>query len=223
MKAGGDATMSTRTGQMLLYRVARILILSTCQVLFRVRVFGRDRVPPSGPYIVAPSHRSVLDIPFAAFVTRRRIRFFAKEELFTHKGPAALFHALGAISVDRSANDRAALRAVQEALEEGEPVAIYPEGTRGSGSELGSLFDGAAYSALKLGVPIVPVGIGGSEAILAKGRVFPRLRRVAVVVGHPIRVEAQPGTVRRSEVSAVTAQLTAELQRAFADALARVA
>ena len=113
------------------------------------------------------------------------------------------------------------MRASQAALEAGEPLAIFPEGTRREGPVLGDLFDGAAYVALKLGVPIVPVGIGGSEQILATQRVLPRLHRVRVVVGEPLRPVAAVGTVRRSDVTALTAQLRERLQYCFDDARAR--
>ncbi len=211
-------TEAPASGNPWFYAFARTVVLSLCRVLFGVRVTGKERVPAAGVYIVAPSHRSILDIPFAAFVTRRRIRFMAKESLFTTKVGAILFGALGAIRVERGTTDRAALRASQAALVEGEPLAIFPEGTRRDGPELGSLFDGAAYVALKLGVPIVPVGIGGSEEILASGKLIPRLHKVRVVVGAPLRPAAAVGTVKRSQVAALTDQLRVELQRCFDEA-----
>jgi 1-acyl-sn-glycerol-3-phosphate acyltransferase len=202
-----------------LYRVARALVLSLCKVVFRVRVRGREQAPRSGPYIVAPTHRSILDVPFAAFITRRTIRFLAKEELFSTTFGSRFFTALGAVKVERGTADRGALRALEAALREGSPVAVFPEGTRGSGPRLGPLFDGAAYLAVKLGVPIVPVGIGGSEDILPKGKVFPRLNRVAVVVGNPIQPPKLEGRARRSAAAEMTDALGAELQRVFTDAL----
>ena len=60
---------------------------------------------------------------------------------------------------------------------------MFPEGTRRHGREVSDLFDGTAYLAVKLGVPILPVGIGGSEEILASGKKLPRFHKVAVVVG----------------------------------------
>ena len=60
------------------------------------------------------------------------------------------------------------MRAAQDALEGGEPVASSPRGRAGTGRDIGGLFDGGAYLAMKLGVPVVPVGIGGSEQILAR-------------------------------------------------------
>ena len=52
--------------------VVRAVVLAVCRVAFRVRVVGRDHVPTAGAYILAPSHRSILDVPFTAFTTRRR-------------------------------------------------------------------------------------------------------------------------------------------------------
>ncbi|HZP28271.1 MAG TPA: lysophospholipid acyltransferase family protein [Acidimicrobiia bacterium] len=203
------------------YRFARALITGGCRLLFGVRVTGRENVPASGVYIVAPSHRSLLDIPIAAGITPRRIRFMAKESLFKTRLGAWLFGMLGAIRVERGTTDRAALRASQAALEAGEPLAIFPEGTRRQGPVLGELYNGAAYVALKLGVPIVPVGIGGSEQILATQKVFPRLHRVRVVVGEPLRPAAAAGTVKRSEVAALTEELRQRLQKCFDEARAQ--
>jgi 1-acyl-sn-glycerol-3-phosphate acyltransferase len=200
------------------YQFARAIVLSVCKVFFRVRVVGLENVPASGPYIVAPSHRSNLDVPFAAFVTRRTIRFLAKDELFTPGFGEKLFNALGAIPVDRGTADRGALRKIEAALREGSVVGLFPEGTRKSGPDIADLFDGTTYLAVKLGVPIVPVGIGGSEYILAKGRKIPRVHRVVVSVGKPIVAPALEGRARRATASRLTAELHTELQRVFDDA-----
>jgi 1-acyl-sn-glycerol-3-phosphate acyltransferase len=201
------------------YRFARAVVISVLKVVFRVRVVGREHVPRSGAYIVAPTHRSILDVPFTAFITTRTIRFLAKEELFSTSFGNWLFTALGAVRVERGTADRAALRVLERALAEGSPVAVYPEGTRESGPRLAPLFDGAAYLAVKTGVPIVPVGVGGSEHILPKGRLLPRFQRVAVVVGTPIYPPALDGRARRSAATKLTDELANELQRVFTDAL----
>jgi 1-acyl-sn-glycerol-3-phosphate acyltransferase len=204
---------------MTFYRFVRAVVLSVFKVFFRVHVVGRERVPPTGVYIVAPSHRSLFDVPFAGYVSKRRIRFMAKEELFKTRVGGWLFTKLGAIKVDRDVTDRGALRASQQALEDGEPIAIFPEGTRRSGPEITELFDGVAYLALKLGVPIVPVGIGGTEQILPSGKVFPRIHKVAVVIGSPIPAPATGGVRKRSEISALTDTLQRELQQVFDEAM----
>ena len=69
----------------------------------------------------------------------------------------------------RGSADREALRRCVAVLEAGEPLVLFPEGERKSGPTVQPLFDGAVYVALRAGVPIVPVGIGGSERVMPKG------------------------------------------------------
>lgn len=208
-------------GKRVFYRVARAIVLTPFKALFWVRVRGRSKVPRTGAFVVAPSHRSLMDIFFTGYITRRRVRFMAKQELFDKPFLAWLFTALGGFSVARGSADRAALRAAEEALRGGEPVVIFPEGTRRHGRDVVDLFDGGAYLAVRLGVPIVPVGIGGSEQILASGKSLPRLHRVAVVIGDPIQPpDHAGGRVKRQEVTNVTEKVGVELQSCFDEALA---
>jgi len=200
------------------YNFWRNLIVGLAYLLFGVRVRGRERLPRSGAYVVAPSHRSLLDIPFAATVTRRRLRYMAKEEIFNGPFWTWVFNELGAVAVDRDGNDRAALKAIEAALREGEPVVIFPEGTRREGPELGPLASGTAYVALKAGVPVVPVGIGGSEDPIVRYRWFPWWSRVTVVVGEPIAVTPTEGTLKRSAITALDDELRTRLQACFDEA-----
>ena len=91
---------------------------------------------------------------------------------------------------------------VNDIGEQGEAAAVYPEGTRRHGPDIGQLFDGTAYLAVKLGVPIVPVAVGGSEEILASGKKLPRLHRVSVRVGAPIHPPADASTRKRTDLAA---------------------
>jgi 1-acyl-sn-glycerol-3-phosphate acyltransferase len=201
------------------YRFWRSVIVALAYAVFGVQVRGRDRIP-KGVFILAPSHRSTLDIPFSASVTPRRMRFMAKREIFHGKFWTWVFHELGAVPVDRDGGDRAALRVTEAALLEGEPVVVFPEGTRRSGAELGPLFSGAAYLALKQGVPIVPVGIGGSSQVLVRRGPIKWFSRVCVVVGEPVVCERTEGTIKRSAITAANDELRVRLQACFDDARA---
>ena len=206
------------------YGFARVLLLGLSKVLFRIRIRGQEQVPASGAFIVAPSHRSYLDTPFVSFITRRQIRFMAKEELFKNSFGNKLFTALGAIPVARgSINARPAMKAIQQTLESGEAAAVYPEGTRRHGPDIGELFDGTAYLAVKLGVPIVPVAVGGSEEILASGKKMPSLHKVSVRVGAPIYPPADASTRKRGDLVALSDELMKSLQSLFDEANADVA
>lgn len=209
-----------RRWELLAYAAVRALVHSVSVLLWRIRVVHPERVPKAGACILAPSHRSYLDTPFLACVTRRRIRFMGKAELWKYGWSARFLSALGGFPVDRAGADRAALRAAQTALEGGEPLGMFPEGTRRSGPVVEDLHHGVAFLAARLGVPIVPIGIGGSETILARGRKLPKLTRVVVIVGDPIRPPARgPGeSVRRGDVSALTEQLQHAIQKLFDEA-----
>lgn len=207
--------------ELALYGLARAIVVGVCRVLWRPRVLHKERLPPSGAYVLAPSHRSNLDTPFLACLTRRRIRFMGKAELWKHGWSARLLSALGGFPVDRGVPDRAALHSALAALEGGEPLVVFPEGTRRRGRVIEDLHDGAAYLAARTGAPVVPVAIGGSEEILAKGRKVPKLRRVALVVGVPLEPPHRDGPVRRGDVAALTERLRVALQKLFDEAQAR--
>ena len=207
---------------MIFYRFARAVVLGLCKVVFRVRVVGTENVPTTGAYIVAPTHRSNLDTPFSAFVTKRPIRFMAKQELFQQPLGAKLFTALGGVprrarltEAPRAALEGDAARARGRRAGRGVPRGHAPARARGHGT----CSTATAYLAVKLGVPIVPVGIGGSEEILPKGKKLPRLHRVAVVVGQPIVPPVLEGRARRAAATKLTDELATELQRVFTEAL----
>ncbi|MCZ7531023.1 MAG: 1-acyl-sn-glycerol-3-phosphate acyltransferase [Acidimicrobiia bacterium] len=207
-----------------LYRFVRAALATLCRLAFRVRISGADRLPATGPYVLAPSHRSIIDIFVCSTLTRRRLRFMAKVELFRVPVLGPFLGLMGSFPVERGATDRSAIEAGAQVLAEGEVLVIYPEGTRSNGAHITDLHRGAAYLAIKAGAPVVPVGIGGTESILPSGSRIPKLHEVAIVVGDPIPSPTDDGTARRTDVRAVTDAIRSELQAAFdiANTLAHV-
>jgi 1-acyl-sn-glycerol-3-phosphate acyltransferase len=203
------------------YAVARGAVEGVCRTYWRVEIRGRELIPPSGPYVIAPVHRSNIDTLLAGCLTHRRIRFMGKDSLWKHRWSAALLSSLGGFPVHRGTPDREALRICEDALRGGEPVVLFPEGTRQSGPTVQPIFEGAAFVAARAGVPIVPVGIGGSEWAMPKGkkRVLPV--KVAMVVGPPIDVpeRSSGGRVARRVVAELSERLHLELQALFDEAL----
>jgi len=202
------------------YRIVRPWVTGIPRWLWRVQLIGLEHIPTSGGYILAPSHRSMMDIPFAAIVTHRRIRFMGKSSLFGMPVLGTLFRWLGGISVERDGTDRKAVRESVAMLTAGEVLCVYPEGTRQHGPKIQPLQPGAAYFALRSGAPIIPIGIAGAEEILrTRSDPIPRFGRVTIVVGAPLRPEVRPtGVVPRERVDALTATLSDALQGVFDDA-----
>jgi cytidylate kinase len=204
------------------YSLVRNLLLVLCKLWFRVSVSGREHLPRSGPYIIAPVHRSNIDTPLSAFVTRRRVRFMGKDSLWKQKQIGAFLSLLGGFPVTRGTADLEALKRCVSVLDAGEPLVMFPEGTRQSGPTLHPLFEGPAYVALKRGVPIVPVGIGGSERVMRKGSKMIWPHKCHVTIGEAISVEhGGSGRVDRERMTQITAELAARLQTVFDDARRR--
>jgi 1-acyl-sn-glycerol-3-phosphate acyltransferase len=210
-------------GELLWYKAAWNITFVPCRLLWHISVSGRHNVPRDRPFILAPVHRSYLDTLVAAYVSRDRLRFMAKEEIFAKPWAARLFSSLGGFPVRRGTADRDALRLCEQVLAGGEPLVLFPEGTRRTGPVVEDLFGGAAFVALRANVPIVPVGIGGSDRALPPGARMVHLARIAVVVGEPIYPPARTGAGRvpRNAVDEVTRSLQASLQALYDEARAR--
>ncbi len=210
----GHARPGTRC-ELILYGVVRAVLVTFAKVFFRVKLRGANNVPDTGSFILAPVHRSNLDFLLVLVVTSRRMRFLAKDTLW--KGVwGRIFTALGGIPVARGSADREALRTCIEVIEAGEPLVMFPEGTRQHGPVVQPLFDGPAYVQSRTGVPIVPVGIGGSEAAMPKGAKFIKPRTVRLVVGAPlIAPDAEGSKARRAAVRNRTAELHDVVQQLF--------
>lgn len=206
------------------YRATRVLFMSFFAVWLRLSVTGREHVPQTGGFILAPGgHRSILDTPVAAATSRRIYRYMGAEKYFQVPGLSWFLRSVGGFPVQREATDREALRLSQDLLASGEPLVIYPEGTRFSGPEVQPLQQGAAFLACRAQVPIVPVGLGGTERAWPKGGRFIRPSKVCLVVGEPMvpPVPEDGKRVKRSAMKAYNEQLHTRLQELFDEAQER--
>ena len=208
--------------QRVMYTVIRALIAGACRVWFRLEVQGREHLPTEGAYIVSPIHRSNLDTPVLSAITTRRLRYMGKESLWKSRALGWLLTALGGFPVQRGHADREALKAGLACLERGEPLVVFPEGTRQFGPDMAEMFDGPAYMACRTGVPIVPIGLGNTEAAMPKGAKFIRPVKMTIVIGEPIQPPPlkESGRVSRTGVRELTAQLGDAIQVLFDEAQA---
>jgi 1-acyl-sn-glycerol-3-phosphate acyltransferase len=217
-----DLAPPTR-GARAVYAVVRVAVELFCRVYFRLRVSGSENIPADRPFILAPVHRSNIDTLLVSVVTRRRMRYMGKDTLWKYRLTSWFITALGAFPVRRGSADREALRICQEIIEQGEPLVMFPEGTRQTGPVVEKVFDGPAYLATRMRVPIIPVGIGGSERAMPRGARFLRPVKTAVIVGEPIEAEpSSTGRVARSAVRTLSERVRTEVQRLFDEAQALV-
>jgi 1-acyl-sn-glycerol-3-phosphate acyltransferase len=205
------------------YRIMRRIFTGVMWLLFRPKVVGKQYVPARGPVILAPVHRSFADFGFAAFCTKRKLFFMTKDSMWERKWLGRLLLYVGAFPVHRESADREALQRAEEVLKRGEVLVLFPEGTRRAGTVIEDLMEGAAFLSARTGAPIVPIGIGGSDLAMPKGKTLPKPLTIQVVIGPAIPPPARTGggRVSRSSVHAATADLVAKLQAVYDEARAK--
>lgn len=181
----------------MLYGAIHGVLRPLTHAAYRPTITGTDNVPPSGGVLLASNHLSFIDsfaIPLAA---PRKVAFLAKSDYFTRSGLAGAMlretmEGMGAIPVDRHSPSASqdSLEVALAVLQAGEAFGIYPEGTRSRDGRLYRGRTGVAWLALKAQVPVVPVGLLGTDKIQPIGSRFPTLAKVTVRFGTPISLAA---------------------------------
>lgn len=183
------------------YHAAQLITYLLAKFMWNMKVDGVHHLPKSGAFLLCPVHRSNVDGPITCTFRYKRMRYLAKESMFKIRGLADVYRAMGAIKVNRGVPDRKSLHACLEALESGYPLVLFPEGTRKSGDIIEEINEGAVYLAMRAGVPIVPVGIGGSEAAHPKGSKFLHRANIRVKIGSPMMFDT--GESKRASRNAI--------------------
>ncbi len=169
------------------FRAARLVRATIGKMLlgaFRVTTVGEHNLPATGA-ILAGNHVSYADPTLLWSVVPRPCHFMAKSELYGKGFLGWALPRLWTFPIRRGQADREAISVATELLKRGELVGIFPEGTR-KHDGMGQAQQGAAFIAMRAGVPIVPVGIHGTDRIKPKGQRFVRFPRITIRYGEPV-------------------------------------
>ncbi|MDC0991435.1 lysophospholipid acyltransferase family protein [Pontimonas sp.] len=192
----------------MLKQVSRFVLTPLARGLFRAKILGRNNVPREGAVILASNHLSFIDSVIITLFAPRSVSFLAKESYFTTPGVKGtlsrlFFSSIGAIPVSRGVGQAAqnALDSGLSLLHEGEAFAVYPEGTRSRDGKLYRGKTGVAWLALNAGVPVVPVGLKGTDKVQPVGTSGIRPAKVSIEFGEPLDLSrhgsADSGRARR--------------------------
>ncbi len=187
--------------------IARALFAS---MGWQIRRFGAENVPASGPAVLASNHIGYLDFVFVGYAAReqrRLVRFMAKKEVFDHPVAGPLMRGMKHIPVDRYARASDSIDAAVAALQRGEAVGMFPEGTISRSFVPRAGKTGAARMAMAAGAPLIPCATWGTQRILTKDRPknFERKVAIDVYVGEPIDYD------KADDPTEVTARLMDEI------------
>lgn len=169
--------------------VALPFVSLACHMQYRLRITGRENIPPGG-CVVCPNHTSLADPPLAAVAVthKERIGVMAKKELFEKKQFGSLITWLGAFPVDRGGADITAIKTALKVVKDGGKLIIFPQGSRDHAE--GETKEGAAMLAARTKAPILPIYITENKK---------RFGRVEVIIGKPFTPE--PGSKDYSAIA----------------------
>lgn len=173
----------------LTYRISWLLSRLLHYTYFHGRHYHADRVPRTGPVILAANHASVLDPPVIGGGFNRVVNYLARRTLLDIPVFGAILRQLSVVPVDRDGSGGAGLKAILNRLIEGGIILLFPEGTRTPDGNLQPARSGIGLTVIKSAAPVVPVRVNGTFAALSRFMKFPMPRRVTVIYGEPMRFE----------------------------------
>jgi len=180
------------------YLTRLILFLFT-----RWQVLGREHIPDKGPLLVVANHLNLADPPIMGCSINRQAMFLAKEELFRSRIQRYIVRNCGAFPIRRGGMNRDALRFAEQWFGRGKVLIVFPEGRRSMEAQLVDAFSGSALIAVRNRVPVLPVGIYGTERITGLTW-WLRRPEITVNIGHPFNLPSMDGKVTKEQLAAFT-------------------
>jgi len=177
------------------------------RVLIRILVFpfawleikGKENTPARGPVLIVCNHLHIADPPIVAASIKLKCVLMAKDELFQHWWTRFWVKNFGAFPVRRGGIDREAIRQAEEWLKKGVSVIMFPEGSRSKNAKMQPALPGAALIAYRMGVPVLPVGITGTDKLRRLGWCFLHHPRITVTIGKPFNITANERNTAREQ------------------------
>ena len=173
----------------LFYRFAQLLSWLYFRIFHRMEINGADNIPVKGSFILASNHTSYFDPPALGCKLPRNLHYFARDSLFFWP-LGLLIRNLNSIPVNRSQLDITTLKRVLKVLKSGDPLLVFPEGTRSPDGKLGAGKKGIGLLLAKSQSDVLPAKVVGGLQVLGKGMMLPRIgRKLMVSYGPIIRFE----------------------------------
>lgn len=185
----------------------------------RWHVFNSERVPATGPVVLAVNHASFLDPLLVGAGVDRSLNYLARESLFRFPVVSWVLNQLQVVPVDRDGGGAKGLKAILDRLLKGGGIVLFPEGTRTPDGQLQRARSGIGLTVIKSTAPVVPVRIFGAFNAYNRHMKFPRPAALAIKYGHPMdfaQLRAEAKVCSKSRLKEIYQQVADELMAAIA-------
>jgi 1-acyl-sn-glycerol-3-phosphate acyltransferase len=186
----------------------------------RWKVYNPERVPLSGPVILASNHASIMDPPLVGAPVKRTINYLARESLFRFPVIGWVLRTWHAVPVDREGGGAAGLRAILDRLLEGGAIILFPEGTRTTDGKLQPARSGIGLTVIKSNAPVVPARVFGTFEAFNRFMKWPKPRPIAVKYGRPllfVELRAEAKTCPKPRLKQIYQEVANQIMAAIAE------
>ncbi len=173
-----------------MYKLVKNVCGAFIKLIFMPKYEGVENSAVEGGFLICPNHKSNWDALIVGIAMKRQMKFIAKDSLFKFPPMGWFFRKVGAYPIKRGQADIGAVKAAMTILKEGYPLMIFPQGKRLKTVEVSQGKAGAAMLAVKMQVPVLPVGIEGG---------YIPFSRPTVRIGKPIYFDEYYGKRATSE------------------------
>jgi 1-acyl-sn-glycerol-3-phosphate acyltransferase len=197
------------------YLLCRIVSVGTVTILYRLKIYGTENIPKTGPTLILSNHQSFFDTMFCQNWVRRPFYFVPRDTLLDIKFWGWVIRSLYTIPIKRGQADIAAMRTIIDALKQDKAVCLFPEGTRTLDGRIGKIKPGFGLISRRSNATIVPMVIDGVFEAWPKGQKWPKLGKVAVLYGKsftPEYIAARSDEEFAAEITQMMRTLQAELR-----------
>jgi 1-acyl-sn-glycerol-3-phosphate acyltransferase len=200
----------------LFWKCVQVFSRIVSAVMFDLKVYGAEHIPPEGGVLLVSNHQSYLDPVLLAVKLTRPMSYLAKSELFKNRGFAFLIRSLNAYPLRQGKGDKGAIEETIRRLQQGHLLAVFPEGHRTDDGNILPIQRGVALVVRRAGVPIVPCVLDGSFQAWPRGSKMFHSHPIGVLYGPPLDLDGLKGDAVVSLIDTTLHQLLDDLRKRMA-------
>lgn len=171
------------------HKIGQFITVGIVSVLYRMKVYGKENVPKTGPVLIVSNHQSFFDTMFCQTWIWRPFYFIPRATLLENKFWGPLIGSFCVIPIKQGQADISAMKTIIEFLKQGKAICLFPEGKRTEDGRISEIKPGFSLMSRRSGAPVLPMVIDGMFEAWPRTQKYPKPGRVGVMYGTPFTAE----------------------------------